>query len=157
MHTLTPPKTGRQIYTKADTASYPATAALSVHHKKRGINSTHAQTQLLLPQSRKHQWFKQQSRSPPAQWLVPPLPQWSILLILATKLLGYKNKDRLYLLLKPAHGFFLSNSVLGSDVASPALLVSNAETRPAQHLPGEKTHSTVSFWHLFIFLNLTVF
>lgn len=53
-----------------------------------------------------------------------------------------------YLLLKPAHGFFLPDSVLGSDVAGSALLVSDAETRPAQHLPGEQTSSTVSFWHL---------
>lgn len=55
-----------------------------------------------------------------------------------------KNQVGLHLLLKPAHGFFLSNSVLGSNVASPALLVSNAETRPAQHLTREETNSTTS-------------
>lgn len=67
------------------------------------------------------------------------------MLTLARNLAGLKKKNNevgLYLLLKPAHGFFLSNSVLGSNVASPALLISNAETRSAQHLPGEEPNST---------------
>lgn len=74
------------------------------------------------------------------------------MLILARKLSGYKNKDGLYLLLEPAHGFLLPNSVLGSDVASPAFLVSDAEARPAQHLQDE-ANSTASSWHLLVFLN----
>lgn len=65
------------------------------------------------------------------------------MLFLARKLLGYKNKEGLYLLLEPAHGFLLPNPVLGPDVASPAFLVSNAETWPAQHLKDE-ANSTAS-------------
>lgn len=69
---------------------------------------------------------------------------------------GHKNQEGLHLLLKPAHGFFLPDSVLGSDVAGPAFLVGDAEARPAQHLPGKETHSAISFWYLF-FLYLTFF
>lgn len=85
------------------------------------------------------------------------LSQRRILLILARKLLGYNNEEGLYLLLKPAHGFFLPNSVLGPDVAGPAFLVSNAEARPAQHLPAEETHRTLAFCRLCVSLILTVF
>lgn len=56
------------------------------------MNSVHAQTQLLLPQSSKNKLFKPWLRSPQnhritvtTQWLVPTLLQWNVLLMLAGK------------------------------------------------------------------------
>lgn len=80
--------------------------------------------------------------------LAAPLPQGKaeqprVLLTLTGISRAESHEAGPYLLLEPAHGFLLPDPVLGSDVAGSALLVSDAETGPAQHLPGEQRHRVI--------------
>lgn len=89
-----------------------------------------------------------QLRLTPCPELAAPLPQGKaeqprVLLTLAAISRAESHEAGPYLLLEPAHGFLLPDPVLGSDVAGSALLVSDAETRPAQHLPGEQRHRVI--------------
>ena len=61
-----------------------------------------------------------------------------------------------HFLLEPAHGLLLADTVLVTDAASFPLLVSNAETRPAQNLKHKNELSHLVKYNYELYKNRTV-